>query len=238
MIEWRDEGFVLAVRAHGETTAITDLFTASHGRHSGVVRGGLSRRLRPVLQPGSRLDVSWRARLDEHIGAFKVEPIRTSAALMSDRGTLAALNAIVALLALMLPERDPHRELYARTLALLGRLEAPNWPADYLRWELQLLQDLGYGLDLGTCAVTGRADDLAFVSPRTGRAVSRGAAADWSDRLLSLPPSLVSEVPAPAEEVVAGLRTTGHFLAQLAADLGDRPLPSARDRLLRELARP
>ena len=237
MIEWRDEGIVLAVRPHGENAAIAELFTGGHGRHAGVVRGGTSRRLRPVLQPGNVLSLTWRARLDEHIGAFTVEPLRSGAALMSDRAALAGLNAVTALLTLSLPERDPHAELYAHTLALLGRLGAERWPADYLRWELRLLEELGYGLDLGTCAVTGGAKDLAFVSPRTGRAVARGAAGDWADRLLPLPPALLDEGPAEPAEVLAGLRTTGHFLAHFAADLGDRPLPPARDRLLAALAR-
>lgn len=237
MIEWRDDGIVLAVRPHGETAAIAELFTAAHGRHAGVVRGGASRRLRPVLQPGNLLSVTWRARLDEHIGAFAVEPLRSGAALMSDRTALAGLNAVTALLTLFMPERDPHPELYARTAALLSRLGAEGWAADYVRWELRLLEDLGYGLDLGTCAATGGTADLAFVSPRTGRAVSREAAGDWADRLLPLPPVLLGAATAGAADVLAGLRTTGHFLSHLAADLVDRPLPPARERLIGVLER-
>ena len=237
MIEWRDEGIVLAVRPHGESAAIADLFTAGHGRHAGVVRGGVSRRMRPILQPGSVLSTTWRARLDEHMGAFVVEPLRTSAMLMSDRSALAGLNAFTALLHFSLPERDPHPELYARTLALLGALEGQGWSGAYLHWELRLLENLGYGLDLGTCAVTGSAEGLAFVSPRTGRAVSEGAAADWAERLLPLPRSMLSDGPADPAEVLDGLRTTGHFLARFAADHVDRPVPAARERLLRDLER-
>ena len=237
MIEWRDEGIVLAVRPHGESAAIAELFTAAHGRHPGVVRGGVSRRMRPILQPGSVLAAIWRARLDEHMGAFVVEPLRSSAALMSDRAALAALSSITALLHLALPERDPHPELYARTLSLLGELEGADWPAAYLRWELRLIEDLGYGLDLTACAVTGDAEGLAYVSPRTGRAVSSAAAGDWAERLLPLPPPMLGEGPASTADVLLGLGTTGHFLARLSADLGDRPLPPARDRLLTALAR-
>lgn len=237
MIEWRDEGVVLVVRPHGESSAIADLFTAVHGRHAGVVRGGVSRRMRPVLQPGSLLSVTWRARLDEHLGAFVVEPLRTSAALMSDRAALAALNAVTSLLHFCLPERDPHPELYGRTRALLDVLQGDGWPGDYLRWELRLLDELGYGLDLSGCAVTGTTEDLAFVSPRTGRAVSRGAAGDWAERLLPLPPGMLSEGPAGPAEVAEGMQTTGHFLGQFAADHGERPLPAARERLVRELER-
>jgi DNA repair protein RecO (recombination protein O) len=237
MIEWRDEGIVLAVRPHGETSAIADLFTTVHGRHAGVVRGGVGRRMRPVLQPGNVVSATWRARLDEHIGAFTVEPLRSSAALMSDRAALAALNAITGLLSFALAERDPHAELYKRTAALLASLDGDDWPAAYLRWELRLLDDLGSGLDLATCAVTGDAEGLAYVSPRTGRAVSQAGAGDWSDRLLPLPEAMLSDGPADIPDVLAGLRTTGHFLAHVAEALGDRPLPPARDRLIAELAR-
>jgi DNA repair protein RecO (recombination protein O) len=237
MIEWRDEGIVLAVRPHGENAAIVELFTAAHGRHAGVVRGGTGRRMRPILQPGGVLSVEWRARLDDHIGAYTVEPVRSSGAVLSDRGALAGLNAVAALLLLSLPERDAHPELYTRTRTLLSRLGADGWPAEYLRWELGLLEDLGYGLDLSNCAVAGTAEGLAFVSPRTGRAVSRQAAGEWADRLLPLPPAMLGDGPAEIGEVREGLRTTGHFLAHLAADLANRTLPPARERLVRELER-
>ena len=238
MLEWRDEGVVLGVRRHGETAAIVELFTAVHGRHLGVVRGGAGRRMRPVLQPGAQLHAAWRARLDEHIGAFTVEPRRSRAGLMSDRGALAALNSVTALLSFCLPEREPHVALYARSLALLDALDAPDWPVAYLRWELALLEETGFGLDLTRCAVTGGREDLAYVSPRTGRAVARGAAGEWFDRLLPLPPCLLGQGPATPNEIAAGLRTTGHFLETwLAPALGDRPLPAARGRLAALLGR-
>lgn len=238
-MEWRDEGTLLSVRKHGEGQAIIEVFTAEHGRHLGVVRGGGSRRMAPLLQPGARLDLSWRARLDQHIGAFTVEPLQSRAALViGDRLALAGLNALVALLSFSLPERAPHPGFYARTELLFDGLGHPDWRLAYLRWELLLLEEMGFGLDLGDCAVTGTRDDLAFVSPRTGRAVSREAAGTWAPRLLRLPPCLLGQGPASAADIADGLRLTGHFLASwLAAELGDRPLPPARQRLIDSLAR-
>jgi DNA repair protein RecO (recombination protein O) len=240
MIGWREEGTLLSVRRHGETSAIVEVFTEGHGRHAGVVRGGSSRKLAPFLQPGAQLDVAWSARLDDHIGTFAVEPVKSrAAAVMGDGLALAGLNAMTALLCFTLPERESHALLYRRSLALfdlLGTNEA--WPVVYLRWELALLEDMGFGLDLGSCAVTGARDDLVFVSPKTGRAVSAEAAGDWSDRLLPLPSILMGQGLGPTSEILDGLRTTGHFLARrLAPALGDRPLPAARQRLVDALAR-
>ena len=238
-MDWRDEGALLAVRRHGESAAIIEVFTATHGRHAGVVRGGASRKIAPLLQPGAQLDLAWHARLEDHIGSFTVEPLRSRAGLLSDRLALAALNAVCALLHMALPVREPHPGLYGATVALLDRLgEGPDWMLVYLRWELTLLEDLGYGLDLSSCAVTGARDDLAFVSPKSGRAVSCGAAGDWADRLLPLPPCLLGQGPASPADVAAALRTTGHFLEhRLFPDLGTRPMPEARRRLAAMVAR-
>ena len=238
-MEWRDHGAVLSMRLHGETAAIIEVFTAAHGRYAGVVRGGASRKMAAMLQPGSQVQVTWAARLDLHLGTFVVEPLQSRAAIMADRLALAGLNSICALLHLALPERDPHPALWAKTMALLDMLTAAgDWPPAYLRWELELLEELGYGLDLTRCAITGSREDLAFVSPRTGRAVARGAAGDWAVRLLPLPPSLLGQGPATGAELAQGLALTGHFLAKgLQAVLHDRPLPTARARLLLMLAR-
>ncbi len=238
-MEWRDEGVLLAVRRHGESAAIIEVFTAGHGRHAGVVRGGTSRRIAPVLQPGAQLDLTWRARLDDHIGAFSVEPVRSRAgALLADRLALAGLNAVSALLVFVLPEREPHPELYQSSLALFDALGAPGWPLAYLRWEMRLLDEMGFGLDLATCAVTGSREDLAYVSPRSGRAVTRDAAGEWADRLLPLPAILLGQGTAAPGEIAQGLRLTGHFLkTRLAAELGQRPLPAARMRLAEMLAK-
>ena len=239
-MEWRDQGILLAVRRHGETSAIIEMFTPHQGRHAGVVRGGTSRKIAPVLQPGAQLDVAWRARLEDHIGTFTVEPVRSRAAIaMEDRLALAGLNAVSALLSFCLPEREPHPGLYARTealLELLGQSEA--WPLAYLQWELALLEEMGYGLDLGTCAVTGTSEGLAYVSPKSGRAVSTQGAGDWAKRLLPLPDVLLGRGDAPDEEIALGFRTTGHFLsAHLARNLGEKPLPQARARFVEAFSR-
>jgi DNA repair protein RecO (recombination protein O) len=238
-MEWRDEGALLSMRLHGESAAIIEVFTAAHGRHAGVVRGGGSRRMAAMLQPGTQVQVTWQARLDEHLGVFVVEPLASRAAILSDRLALAGLNAICAILHVALAERDPHGALWIKTVALLDMLAAgADWPKHYLRWELELLEELGFGLDLSSCAVTGSREDLAFVSPRSGRAVSRGAAGEWAARLLPLPAVLLGQGPASGVEMVQGLQLTGHFLNRgLQAVLGDRGLPEARARLLALLGR-
>ena len=239
-MEWREEGLLLSQRRHGETAAIIEVFTENHGRHSGVVRGGASRKIAPILQPGAQLDLTWRARLEDHLGVFTVEPVKSRAAfLMNDRLTLAGLNAVTALLSFAMPEREPHGAIYQRTIAVLDMMEeGPFWPLAYLRWEMSLLEDLGFGLDLSDCAATGGTEDLAFISPRTGRAVSQAGAGVWKDRLLPLSPSLLGLGDGSPAELADGLRVTGHFLqSQLAPSLGDRPLPASRQRFLDILAR-
>ncbi|MDQ2095877.1 DNA repair protein RecO [Rhodalgimonas zhirmunskyi] len=234
-MEWRDHGILLNVRRHGESSAIIDVFTESHGRHAGVVRGGASRKIAPVLQPGAQLDLAWRARLEDHIGTFQVEPVRSrAAAALGSRLALAGLNAVVALTLFCLPEREVHGALYTRTeqlLDLLGQDEL--WPLAYLRWEQALLEDMGYGLDLSSCAVTGVREGLAYVSPKTGRAVSTGGAGEWASRLLPLPEVMLGQGDASANEIAQGFDLTGFFLRQkLAAELVHKPLPEARDRFV------
>lgn len=239
-MHWTDEGVILGRRPHGESAVIAELLTAEHGRHAGLVRGGAGARLAPVLQPGTQVAATWSARLEDHLGTWRVEPVRSRAALvMGDRLALAGLNAVCALLLFALPEREACPDLYARSVTLLdlmGRTEA--WPLAYLRWELALLEELGFGLDLDRCAVTGATEGLTHVSPRSGRAVSAEGAGDWADRLLPLPPALRGEGPAPDAEIVQGLRVTGHFLDRwLAPALGERPVPEARARLVSALSR-
>lgn len=238
-MEWQDEGMVLSVRPHGESAAIVEVFTLAHGRQAAVVRGGASRRMAAVLQPGSQVRADWQARLAEHMGSFRIEPLHLRAALLADRRALAGLTAVCALLQMALPERVAHPALWQATMALMARIEAgDDWPADYLRWEAALLEDLGFGLDLGRCAVTGGHEGLAYVSPRTGRAVSRAGAGDWADRLLPLPAALLGQGPAGPSEVVQGLAVTGHFLSRgLEPVLDGRPLPAARQRLIDLLSR-
>jgi DNA repair protein RecO (recombination protein O) len=238
-MEWHDEGVLISMRPHGESAAIIEVFTAAHGRHAGVVRGGASRRMAATLQPGTQIAVVWRARLDGHLGVFTVEPLRSRAAVLSDGRALAGLASVCAMLHVALPEREPHVSLWPATVQLMDALaEGQDWSALYLRWEMRLLDDLGFGLDLSSCAVTGVRDDLAYVSPRTGRAVSRAAAGEWAERLLALPPGLLGQGPTDRAELLQGLAITGHFLARELSPLMDgRPLPEARARLLALLAR-
>ncbi|WP_299424980.1 DNA repair protein RecO [uncultured Shimia sp.] len=238
-MDWRDQGFVLNTRKYGETSVILEVFTAEHGRHAGVVRGGVSRKMTPILQPGGQLDLAWRARLSDHIGSFTVEPVRSRAAVLTDRFALAGLNTVTALLSFCLPDREPHPALFRQSTQLLDLLgQSEIWPLAYLRWEMALLTDLGYGLDLTECAVTGSTENLIYVSPKSGRAVSAQGAGDWADRLLPLPPILRGEGEAPDEDVLDALRTTGHFLSEkLAPDLGSKPLPEARARFVDLFAR-
>ncbi len=235
-MEWRDEGILLASRPHGETSAVVEVFTALHGRHAGVVRGGASRRMAPVLQPGAQLDLAWRARLEEHMGAFTVEPTRARAgAIMADRLALLGLGAICALCRYALPERLACPGLYAATVALMDALGQPGWLRAYALWELQLLEETGFGLDLGQCAVTGAREGLAHVSPRTGRAVTREGAGEYAARLLPLPAGLAQGGTLDAEALAQALQLSGHFLHHRLAEAIGRPLPEARARLLAAL---
>ena len=240
-MDWRDEGLLIAARRHGESAALVEIFTAAHGRHGGVVRGGGSRRMAPILQPGALLSVEWGARLEGHLGHFRVDPISTPlAVVLADRVALAALASLAALVSAALPERAPHPALYAATRELVAGLgRRPGWRKDYARWEIALLAELGFGLDLRRCAVTGGTEDLAFVSPRTGRAVSRGAAGPWADRLLPLPAFLGDpEAAAQGPDLARALALSGHFLeARLAPTLARARLPDARARAASALAR-
>jgi DNA repair protein RecO (recombination protein O) len=250
MIEWTDDAIVLSARRHGESAAIVSLLTRAHGRHAGLVHGGAGRRARGVYEPGNRVTAAWRARLSEHLGHFACELVESrAAALLDDAPRLAALSAATALVDAALPEREPHARLFDSLDHLVGQLCAAEpvspWPAQYVRFELDLLSDLGFGLDLSRCAATGREDDLAFVSPKTGRAVSAAAAEPYRDRLLPLPGFLTNRGAAAAvtgDVILAGLRLTAYFLEQHAFAHQPAPgasrLPAARDRLVRLLQRP
>jgi DNA repair protein RecO (recombination protein O) len=237
---WQDEAVVLMARRHGESSAVVSLFTPDHGRHAGLVRGGASRRARPVFESGNRLRVIWRARLPEQLGSFSAElQVAVAAQLLDDPDRLAGLGAACALLQATLPERDPHPLLYNGLIGLIDvLLQNSEWPETYVRFELGLLAELGFGLDLTACAVTGEHADLAYVSPRSGRAVSRAGAGIYAERLLPLPGFLVRDEPADPAAVDAGLRLTGAFLRRHLFDASERPMPSARERLVSRLARP
>ena len=238
-MHWTDKGFVVALRRHGESSLIVELLTREHGRHLGLARGGQSPRQRAVLQPGNEVAAVWRGRLPEHLGMVGCELVRAHAArFIDDAGRLAGLAAAAALVAATLPEREPHADVFASFAALLEALDSGSeWPARYVGWECSLLAALGFGLDLTRCAVTGAAVDLAYVSPRTGRAVSREAGRPYQHKLLSLPEFLWRPAPADAAQIAAGLRLTEHFLLHHVLLPQDRALPPARARLADRLRR-
>jgi DNA repair protein RecO (recombination protein O) len=240
-MEWTDSGIVLGVRRHGEANAILELMTREHGRHLGLVRGGAGRRLRPVLQPGNSVRAVWRARLDEHLGHFAVEGLQLRAA-----SFLPVAHAVfgvthVAALCRLLPERDPHPAIYDAVLAILDRMhDRALAGAGVARLELQLIAELGFGLDLAACAISGQAGDLAYVSPKSGRAVSRAAGTPWHDKLLRLPRFLGEEelraAPSP-EELADGFALTGFFLNRYVFEPRGEREPEARGRFLGAILR-
>ena len=238
-MDWESEGYILSVKKHGETSAIIDVFTPDKGRHLGLVRGGVSRRSRPVLQPGNKVKVAWRGRLSEHLGAYTVEALSARAAeLMDDRLSLSGLNAICAVARECLPEREPHIDVYHALEVLIENLHDPEiWPALYVRWEAGLLTAMGYGLDLKSCAATGVNDNLTHVSPRSGRAVSASAAEPYKDKLLKLPGFLLGRPYAPLADVADGLSLTGYFLETRVQWGVNKTLPEARTRMIGRLLR-
>src|SRR4051812_29335946 len=239
-MQWSDTGFVLGTRRHGESALIVELLTSERGRHAGLVRGGQSPRRRALLQPGNEVAARWRGRLADQLGALDCELIAPHAArFLDDPDRLAALNAAVALLLASLPERQPHADCHASFGALLHRLEtAEDWQRAYVVWECELLSSVGFGLDLARCAVTGTNEDLAYVSPRTGRAVSRETGAPYKDGLLPLPAFLWrSEAPATAADIVTGLSLTGYFLRHHVLEPQGLRMPEARERFSERMRR-
>jgi DNA repair protein RecO (recombination protein O) len=235
-MQWSDEGIIIGTRRHGETSVIIELMTPAHGRHLGLVRGGRSRKQQPVLQPGNSVSATWRARLDEHLGTYTVEPTRHRAAQLIEGAVgLYGIQALGELLRL-LPERDPHPRLYEGLAAILDWFDEPAVAAALMvRFELKLLDDLGFGLDLERCAATGTNDDLAYVSPKSGRAVSRSAGEAYRTRLMALPAFLLepadSRAP-PLEDLAAAFRLTGYFLSRHVFEPRGIETPPARERLM------
>ncbi len=238
-MQWTDEGIVLGVKRHGEASVILELMTRERGRHLGLVRGGAGTRLRGVLQPGNVLRATWRARLDEHLGHYAVEGLNLRAA-----GFLGAAHAVhgvthLAALCRLLAEREPHARLFATLDAILDVVDEPRAAATAVaRFELALLAELGFGLDLSSCAATGATADLAYVSPRSGRAVSRAAGADYRDKLLPLPAFLRdNEAPAGVAALTDAFTLTGFFLDRHAFAPRGLPLPAARSRFVAAVSR-
>ncbi len=236
-MEWSDDAIVLSSRPHGETGAILELLTRDHGRHAGLVRGGASRRVQPALQPGNSLHVGWRARLEEHLGSFTCELARARAGeLMDSRQRLAGLNAFTAVTSAAMPEREAHSAVFMGGELLLDAMttqDAAHWMTLYIRWEIGLLEALGFGLDLSECAATGVTTDLTYVSPKSGRAVSRDGAGSYAARLFALPAFLLdsgADEPTP-QDIAGGLALTGHFLLERVLVPHGRQMPPARLRL-------
>ncbi|HLL27369.1 MAG TPA: DNA repair protein RecO [Xanthobacteraceae bacterium] len=237
-MEWSDEGIVLGVRRHGEAHALVELMTALHGRHLGLVRGGASHKLRPVLQPGNGVRATWRARLDEHLGYYMIEGTTLRAErLMASAAASYGIQTLAALLRL-LPERDPHEGIYRALAAIADHLGEPDIASALIvRFELALLSELGFGLDLSSCAASGEEANLVYVSPKSGRAVSGKAGDPWKELLLPLPAFLRGEGRHSAGEIAAGFELTGYFLIRRVFEPRGLELPEARAALIAALAR-
>ena len=237
-MEWRDEGVILAVRGHGETSAIAEILTEDHGRCLGLVRGGRSRHMRPVLQAGNLVSLTWRARLEEHLGNFTLEPVSLRAGFIIENALRLSGLASLTAMAQVLPEREPHPRLYEALRIVLEAIDHDElWPALMVRWEMGLLEELGFGLDLSKCASTGQVEELVYVSPKSGKAVSRGAGAPYHDRLFALPDFLQGGGAATAEDVRCGLKLTGYFLERHVYGPRNGVMPQARVMLEQALAR-
>src|SRR5579872_68258 len=237
-MDFEDDAFVLAARPFGEAGAIVELLTRGHGRYVAHVAGGASRRMRPALQPGARVLARYRARTSEQLGSAQVEGLGEGpAALFDEPLALAALASAAAVAAGALPEREPHSGAFEAFEALAAVLSDPDiWPVVYIRFEAGLLQELGFGLDLSRCAVTGTTDDLVYVSPKSGRAVSRAAGGPYAERLLRLPPFMLSaQGGLRPGDIGDGMALTGHFLEAFVFAAANRPLPPARVWLLDRL---
>jgi len=236
-MEWLDQGYLLSARRHGESALIVSVLTEANGRHPGLIRGGGSAKRRGLYQPGNLLEVNWRARLPDHLGAYNCELIRANSVDFLDTpNKLLALSSAVTLLDNALPEREPVPEIFGSFRLLLDELQSGNWAVSYVRWELGLLSDLGFGLDLSKCAATGRTDNLSHVSPKSGRAVSKSAAKPYEQKLLKLPPFLLGGDRSPLKkEIAEGLSLTGFFLRRHVLGEQGRGLAGARERLIEGL---
>jgi DNA repair protein RecO (recombination protein O) len=233
-MEWTDDGIVLGVRRHGESSAIVELLTREHGRHLGLVRGGASTRMRPLLQPGNGVRAVWRARLDEHLGSYAIEGLRLRAATLLAVSHAAYGVTHLAALARLLPERDPHQEIYEMLARTLDDFDDAGGAAVHVvKFELAMLAELGFGLDLDNCAATGETTDLIYVSPKSGGAVSRTAGEPWRDKLLRLPSFLRGSDDHGAnwsdQDLLDGFQITGRFLLRHVLEPRGQGHSDARD---------
>lgn len=238
-MQWTDDAIVLGVKRHGEANAIAELFTRAHGRHLGLVRGGFGSRMKPILQPGNSVSTTWRARLDEHLGAYTIEPVRLrTASMFASHHALFAVMHLAAL-ARLLPERDPHGRIYEELEEILDRIDdAAAVARDVACFELRMLAELGVGLDLTSCAATGATEELIYVSPKSGRAVSRDAGEAWRDKLFKLPIFLNDPSAIPSgSDLADGFALTGYFLERLVLETRGLAMPEARSQFIAAVAR-
>lgn len=246
-MDWADDALVLTARRHGETSAIVTLLTRERGAHAGLVKGGFAKRSRSTIEPGNRVHATWKARLAEHLGNYHLETIHSHGAqLMDTPARLAGMTAALAVCAAALPEREPHPVLYEVLCTFLQALEhdeisghEEGWGSLYVKWELGLLQELGFRLDFEHCAATGVTEDLIWVSPKSGCAVSREAGKPYEAKLLALPDFVRQggQVATTNTELLQGLKITGHFLDRHIFATHGRHMPQARARLVERLAK-
>ncbi len=236
-MEWRDDGLIIGLRKHGESSVIVELMTRVHGRHLGIVKGGRSKRMQPVLQQGNSVEVLWRARLEEHLGLYQLEEGRSRASRIMESGMALAGMGLIGDLLRLLPERDPHEGLYDMACAIAENLDQRDVsPQLMVRFEITVLRELGFGLDMSECAATGVSEDLIYISPKSGRAVSRIAGEPWKDRLLPLPAFLVQgrgpEERVETDELQLAFQLTGYFLERNIFGPRQLGLPDGRARFL------
>lgn len=234
MPEWSDNAIIIGVKKFAERDAIVSFLTQNHGKYSGLCKGAFSKRLSGTVQTGNLVQLNWKARLEEHLGTVKVELLNAYCVpVLSDPGRLTALSCLCTMCS-MLPERESAEEFFQKTLEQIALLSFDGWAERYARWETELLKTLGFGLDLSVCAATGTTQDLIYVSPKSGRAVSRKAGEPWRDKLLALPDFLRNETSAPqsGEEIKKALILTGFFLENYVLKTLDCSIPAVRGRLV------
>ena len=240
-MKWEDEGLLLSARNHGENNAIIECLTNNHGRHTGMVRHAYSGKLNNLLEPGMQLNLVWTARLNEHLGVFLIDKVKSrTATLIQNKQKLLGFNSVISLLIISLPEREPFDKLYKATIDLVDSMETDSsWLSKYVKWELLLLAELGFGLDLSECALTGVKQNLAYVSPKSGRAVSSTAGREWRKKLFHLPKFLRASSDVIENDLTSihgGMTLTGYFLEKWLMDsIGKYSLPESRKRFFMSL---
>ena len=232
-MNWTDKGIIIENRKYGETSSILTMLTAEHGKHSGLIKGARNKKSRGMYEIGYLAHVEWKARLEESLGYFKCELLNAyTCAYLNDPMRLAGISSICSVLNGALPEREPSNPIYESLSSFISKLSSNDWLKNYINFELKLLSELGFSLNLLSCAVTGQVNELCYVSPKTGRAVSKNVGNPYKERLLALPPFLVEESHSSNTDILNGLNLTGYFLKRNVFAQVNRGLPAARDRLV------